>query len=47
MTPDTDTLAGLLRQALVLAREAGVEILRVYREGFDVREKADKSPLTT
>lgn len=47
MRPDADTLDGLLRQALALAREAGVEILRVYREGFDIQEKADRSPLTT
>ena len=47
MRPDPTTLSQLLEHAIVLARETGREIMRVYREGFDVHEKLDKTPLTT
>lgn len=47
MRPDESTVAMLLKQATCLAREAGLEIMRVYREGFDVQHKHDKTPLTT
>ncbi len=36
----------LLDQVLAIAREAGREILRIYRSDFEVELKADSSPLT-
>ena len=47
MPLDRDSLTLLLNQALGLAREAGIEIMRVYSNGFDVSEKSDKTPVTT
>ena len=45
--PDPRVIETLLHEAILLAREAGSEIMRVYREGFDVHQKHDKTPLTT
>jgi len=36
----------LLEEVEVIAREAGAAIMGIYAQGFSVREKADKSPLT-
>ena len=47
MRPNSDTVDTLLRHTILLAQEAGTEIMRVYREGFDVQQKRDKTPLTT
>ena len=40
------TRADLLEQLLPVARAAGEEILRVYATDFEVRDKADASPVT-
>lgn len=37
---------GLLRQVEALARQAGDVILRIYATPFEVRGKADASPVT-
>jgi len=36
----------LTEDALVLARQAGREIMRIYQRGFEVTLKSDESPLT-
>ena len=36
----------LPERLLALAERAGIEVLDVYRRGFEVREKADESPVT-
>lgn len=41
-----DDLNSLLPAVSALARRAGAEILDVYRQPFDVSNKADRSPLT-
>ena len=40
------SLKFLLEPLTRVAREAGVAILRVYSTDFDVRRKADRSPVT-
>ena len=42
----TDTLDSLLEPVLAIARQAGEEILEIYRTDFAVEKKRDKSPLT-
>ena len=47
METDKARLQELLQPVCEIARRAGEAILRIYRQGFDVREKSDHSPLTT
>lgn len=42
----TPAASALREPVLELAREAGRAIMAVYRAGFEVRRKADRSPLT-
>jgi 3'(2'), 5'-bisphosphate nucleotidase len=42
----TMSLASLLEPLIQVAHRAGAEILRVYGTDFDVRHKADRSPVT-
>lgn len=44
--PEPERLLALAERLLALAERAGLEILDVYRRGFEVREKADESPVT-
>ncbi|MCG5514715.1 MULTISPECIES: 3'(2'),5'-bisphosphate nucleotidase CysQ [unclassified Ectothiorhodospira] len=46
MTLDERSLDLLLNNACRIAREAGAAIMAIYGEGFDVTEKADRTPLT-
>jgi 3'(2'), 5'-bisphosphate nucleotidase len=39
-------LAALRAPLVALARRAGAEIMRIYGAGFDVRAKADRTPVT-
>lgn len=41
-----ETLAGWLPSVIEIADAAGSEIMRIYRTGFDVTLKDDRSPLT-
>lgn len=47
MSPDPDSFSQLTDDALEVARQAGVRIVEVYQNGFEVTEKSDKTPLTT
>ncbi len=47
MNPSTEELRHLVKAARQLALEAGNKIMEVYRAGFDVSEKDDRTPLTT
>lgn len=44
---DQSSIEQLIGEALEIAREAGVRILEVYEEGFEVSLKKDHTPLTT
>ncbi|WP_184331220.1 3'(2'),5'-bisphosphate nucleotidase CysQ [Povalibacter uvarum] len=46
MPMSNDDLSVLLSAVVDIARSAGIEILDVYRQPFDVTSKADQSPLT-
>lgn len=39
--------AELVNLVCEIAKQAGLEILKIYREGFEIEEKNDRSPLTT
>ncbi len=39
-------LSALVPEVVAIARRASQEILRIYNRGFDVRDKADASPIT-
>ena len=41
-----DELQQLLREARVIARDAGAAIMEVYEREFEVEHKDDQSPLT-
>ncbi|MBX2825941.1 MAG: 3'(2'),5'-bisphosphate nucleotidase CysQ [Gammaproteobacteria bacterium] len=47
MSPDPDNISQLTLDVLNVARQAGDRICEVYRDGFEVSEKSDKTPLTT
>lgn len=40
-------LQELISPICEIARQAGVEIMKIYRHGFEVEDKNDRSPLTT
>lgn len=42
----TTDLPALVPDVVAIARRASQEILRIYNRGFDVRDKADASPIT-
>ncbi|AHK80216.1 3'-5'-bisphosphate nucleotidase [Ectothiorhodospira haloalkaliphila] len=46
MTLDEHSLERLLNNTCRIAREAGAAIMAIYGQGFDVMEKADRTPLT-
>jgi len=47
MCPDPQGISALTQDVLELAREAGLRISEIYREGYDVTLKDDATPLTT
>jgi len=47
MLPEAKQSEILIEQVLALAKRAGVCILDVYQNGYEVTEKADATPLTT
>ncbi len=40
-------LEELVSPVCEIAKQAGAEILKIYKDGFDIEEKDDRSPLTT
>ncbi len=44
---DSALLRELVNPVCEIARQAGAEIMKIYRHGFEVEEKNDHSPLTT
>jgi len=47
MCPDPDKIQQLTLAVLGVARQAGVRIVEVYHSGYEITEKADRTPLTT
>lgn len=47
MKIDNNQLHNLVNPVCEIAMEAGAEIMKIYREGFEIEEKSDHSPLTT
>lgn len=47
MCPETQSIPSLTEQVLSLAKTAGERISEIYRNGYDVTQKADCTPLTT
>ena len=40
-------LAELVNPVCDISKQAGLEIMKIYQEGFDIEEKNDRSPLTS
>ena len=40
-------LAELVNPVCEISKQAGLEIMKIYQEGFDIEEKNDRSPLTS
>lgn len=47
MKIDNIPLAELVNPVCKIAKQAGLEIMRIYEEGFEIEEKQDSSPLTS
>ena len=47
MDPDTTQLEALIAPVCDIVKQAGREIMKIYLDGFEVKEKEDHSPLTT
>lgn len=47
MNIDNNRLLALVNPVSEIAEQAGDKIMKIYREGFEVEEKKDRSPLTT